>query len=733
MIRFITILFIAYFTLFSNMFADDTPKVDNKDFLDNTALHDAIRSKKLELVKFLLDRGADINQKNKYNQTPLHLAVIYKDHNITSFLLENNANVNTSDIYGDSPLIDAVRNNDSNLSKLLICANAKRDIWDNNDISALHYSSKNKNLYLTKLLTTKYIELFCQDKIVISINDEGNSTKEKTPKICGKIDEGYISDINLTFENEDNMVYSTDDISIDNENHTWCGKVKEPLAGGIYVVRAKASDNVINESLATVNKYIYEKPGITINKYDKAINIATPKICGTIKGGHVKDIALEVFDGANQIGKYNSIVDNKQKTWCSNIDDSLKTGTYKVIANAVDMSDINISVEENISIELINIIIDIDDTSVYNDNTPQICGKLLKGDISKVEIELISKDTNLSQGVFNAKVDLKNKTWCSNVDKEIENGDYVIVASGYDDKGNIGLDKSSTKIYRIVGLYEALQDEFEDDFSKWDAELDKDTLTFRFKDPSALFNPGKTEMNEKFKLILDDFFPRYVKSLQKFKEQIQKVRLEGHSSSEHSRARDDEERFELNRVISQERAESAINYAKSLDSEVIKNDKTWIDSTFIPVGMSYSKLVYNEDGSENKELSRRVEIRINTKDLNGVEETKDTDVVESIPTAIEDEIILDDKTEDKQIDKSTDTNKAKEIKSNILPITTDEQIIEETIEIDESLISDEDKKLMESVDLDIEIDDKIQEIPIDIEEELKKLELESDINISEIN
>ena len=45
------------------------------------------------------------------------------------------------------------------------------------------------------------------------------------------------------------------------------------------------------------------------------------------------------------------------------------------------------------------------------------------------------------------------------------------------------------------------------------------------------------------------------------------------------------------------------------DPEVVDN-KVFIKKAFVPEGKSSSQLVLNEDGSENIELSRRVEFRI---------------------------------------------------------------------------------------------------------------------------
>ena len=59
-------------------------------------------------------------------------------------------------------------------------------------------------------------------------------------------------------------------------------------------------------------------------------------------------------------------------------------------------------------------------------------------------------------------------------------------------------------------LYEALLKEFGKDLKVWDASIDEDN-TIRFNEPEVLFDIGAKQVKKRFKDILDDFFPRYVK------------------------------------------------------------------------------------------------------------------------------------------------------------------------------------------------------------------------------
>ena len=162
----------------------------------------------------------------------------------------------------------------------------------------------------------------------------------------------------------------------------------------------------------------------------------------------------------------------------------------------------------------------------------------------------------------------------------------------------------------FVGLYEALSEEFKDDFEPWNAELTKDELLFRFKNPSALFEVGKSELNEKFTNILSDFFPRYLKTLESYKDEIAEVRIEGHTSSEYKAAKNDEQRYALNKKLSQERADAVRDYSVAKGSLIEGIDAKWVEDTFKSYGMSYDNPILDESGIENASASRRVEFRI---------------------------------------------------------------------------------------------------------------------------
>lgn len=160
-------------------------------------------------------------------------------------------------------------------------------------------------------------------------------------------------------------------------------------------------------------------------------------------------------------------------------------------------------------------------------------------------------------------------------------------------------------------LYQDLHSEFEKNLPDWGAELERD-LTLTFKEPDVLFDTGKDTLKPKFIRILDDFFPRYVRILSnaKYRNSIEEIRIEGHTSSVWNGSTSSNEAYFLNMGLSQSRTRSALQYLLSLPR--IENEQAWLRSRLTANGLSSSKLIYRADGSENQQGSQRVEFRVRT-------------------------------------------------------------------------------------------------------------------------
>lgn len=79
----------------------------------NSLLHFMVKGQDLNVVRTLLELGANSDASNRQGVTPLHLAVDLLDHEVVKELLEYGADPNVANQYGTTPFMMAVqRGND---------------------------------------------------------------------------------------------------------------------------------------------------------------------------------------------------------------------------------------------------------------------------------------------------------------------------------------------------------------------------------------------------------------------------------------------------------------------------------------------------------------------------------------------------------------------------------------------------------------------------------------------
>jgi len=193
---------------------------------------------------------------------------------------------------------------------------------------------------------------------------------------------------------------------------------------------------------------------------------------------------------------------------------------------------------------------------------------------------------------------------------------FLFIAISY----MINVAKEQERIKEIAVAYNQLQDElykdlhneFEEDLEEWNASIDRRTLSIKFESPEVLFEQGSDVLRNKFRTILLDFFPRYVKILtsDKYINDIEEIRIEGHTSSEWKTNNYPQEAYIGNMKLSQDRTREVLAYVLLLDQ--VEGKRDWIKNKVTANGLSSSRLVLTENGVENKDRSRRVEFRVRT-------------------------------------------------------------------------------------------------------------------------
>jgi len=186
-----------------------------------------------------------------------------------------------------------------------------------------------------------------------------------------------------------------------------------------------------------------------------------------------------------------------------------------------------------------------------------------------------------------------------------------------DDKKKIT--KSKEKITQIaiayqkskIDLNKALHKEFDKNLKMWNAEITPNNSII-FNSPEVLFATGKSDIKDKFKLILDDFFPRFIKILisHKYKKNIDEIRIEGHTSNVWLSAKSITNIYLNNMKLSQERANKVLNFVYLINNNIIINNRKFLEKHLRANGMAYSKLKYTKNNKIDNLHSRRVEFAV---------------------------------------------------------------------------------------------------------------------------
>lgn len=95
-------------------------KMDTSNCDINISLIDMCKNNNEQIVKMLIENGANINSKDKHGDTPLTIACTQNKDTLVKYLVEGGANINISNDNCDTPLIIMCKNNNECMIKYLV-------------------------------------------------------------------------------------------------------------------------------------------------------------------------------------------------------------------------------------------------------------------------------------------------------------------------------------------------------------------------------------------------------------------------------------------------------------------------------------------------------------------------------------------------------------------------------------------------------------------------------------
>ncbi|XP_055309515.1 26S proteasome non-ATPase regulatory subunit 10-like, partial [Sitodiplosis mosellana] len=135
------------------------------DNASNTALHIAAMSDtSLDVVRFLIEHGADVNARNLYKYSALLTAAERGNVDIAKILIEHGANLDVTDIFGNSPLHMAVDGHED-LVRLLIDSGANMRAVNINEKTPLQVAISKGETKIAEMLETADDKPFSDDSV----------------------------------------------------------------------------------------------------------------------------------------------------------------------------------------------------------------------------------------------------------------------------------------------------------------------------------------------------------------------------------------------------------------------------------------------------------------------------------------------------------------------------------------------------------------------------------------
>ena len=257
--------------------------------------------------------------------------------------------------------------------------------------------------------------------------------------------------------------------------------------------------------------------------------------------------------------------------------------------------------------------------------------KTLELDLKNSELEEQKIALNLATDELNAKeqalviiqMDLDQlQDKLSSQEEELNNAKATLIiqqqaleeASKKLEEQQLALSTQAQRIDDLIGIRTTMIKELSASLSAANMKATVDPNTGDIVlDSSVFFETGKSVIKEEGQELLNRFIPVYLDVLlrDKYADYLGEIIIEGHTDSTGS--------YQSNLKLSQDRALQVALYCLNMPT-LTRAQKTKLQEILTAKGRSYSDLVYDANGVEDPDASRRVEFKFSLKDAEMIAE-----------------------------------------------------------------------------------------------------------------
>lgn len=164
------------------------------DEFNNSPLHLAVSSNKIKIVKFLIAEGTNLDMRDNCGWTALHTAV-HKDYlKIIELLIAKKPNIEAKTKGGERSLHLAAYNGSVEAIQILLSAGADIDAQDNDGCTALHLVSHNGNIKIAELLIKSGADIYINNNTNYTPLDTAlNMNRENIIQLLKQRDQSIIN------------------------------------------------------------------------------------------------------------------------------------------------------------------------------------------------------------------------------------------------------------------------------------------------------------------------------------------------------------------------------------------------------------------------------------------------------------------------------------------------------------------------------------------------------------